>query len=140
MTALGFAALSTANYLSSSNALDTGTFLRLWTATLLVLALGFLVILAGFLIASQGRLTRMAGGIMGVIASIAGAFLTIILVTTTAGVSSGNFGLASSLSFAIALEILYIGSFATLFTGFPLAMFGSMPAVVEKEPEHIVAE
>jgi hypothetical protein len=141
--ALGFAALVTSNCLNSFQ-LDTGTFLKLWTATILVPLLGFVVILAGFLTASSGRTRRLAGGAMGVFASIIGAFVSIILITTTAGVdqtitSSLEYN-ASYAQFSVAYSILTIGSIIALFFGFPLGMFGSMPAIVEKEQETIPTE
>jgi hypothetical protein len=127
---LGFTALSTSTYLSS-NQLDTGTYIRLWIATILILAFGFLIILSGFLMATSGRMKRAAGGIMGVIASFAGAFTTLILVTTTAGITT--FGTSPQLS--LALEILFVGTIIALFAGFPLSMFGTVSSIVKREPE-----
>jgi MFS family permease len=135
LTALGFSALATSSYLNS-NQLDTGTFLRLWTATILVLALGFVVILAGFLMASRGRMRRVAGGILGVIASFACAFVVLILITTTAGITPSSFNNQEPIAF----DILLIGTIISLFVGFPLSMFGSVPAIVERERENESSE
>jgi hypothetical protein len=137
VTALGFVALVTSNYLNSVQ-LDTGTFLRLWSATLLVLILGFVIILGGFLMASTGRMKKVVGGILGVLASFAAAFVTLILITTTVGINSYNIGSSAQLS--LASEILFVGSILVLFVGFPLGMFGTVSAIAEREPEGETSE
>ena len=136
LTALGLTALVTSNYLNSSQ-LDTGTFLRLWSSTMLVLVLGFAVILAGFLMASKGRTRKLAGGILGVLSSFIGAFVNLVLITTTAGINP-NYGLPAELG--VAYELLIIGSIIALFVGFPLSMFGTVSSIVEREPESETSE
>ena len=86
--------------------------------------------------ATNGRMRRVAGGILGVLASLVGAFMTLILVTTTAGISPQ----VGSARLGSALEILYIGSMITLFLGFPLSMFGTVSAIVERQPESGTSE
>ena len=134
--ALGFTALAASNYLSS-NQLDTGTFLRLWASTLIVPILGFVVILAGYMMASQRRTRRVAGGILGVIASVMNAFVVLALIAVTFGIGSGFSQPAQE---SVVLEILIIGSIVALFVGFPISMFGTVPAIVDRETESIEPE
>lgn len=134
LTALGFAALVTSTYISSSQ-LDTATFLRLWSSTIIMLALGFVTLLGGFMIGTSGRMKRIAGAILAVIASFAGAFVSLILVTTTAAIASGVINPNGAPQFALGYETLIIGTIITLFVGFPLSMFGTVNAITEREPE-----
>lgn len=134
--AYGFTALVTSTYLNSSQ-LPTGTFLALWTSTILVLALGFVVIVSGYLMAASGRLKRIAGGVMGVLAAFSVAFVDLILVTTTFGI---NPSLSSSSQYVLASELLFVGSIIALFLGFPLSMFGTVSAITERNSKDETSE
>jgi hypothetical protein len=140
--ALGMVALGTTTYLSSSNQLATSTYLRLWLSTFSVAFLGLLIVVSGYMMSSNGRLKRVVGGVVSVISSFTAAYISFILISSTASISAA-FGVqfqSPSAEFQIGFWILLIGSMVALFVAFPVTMYSSVPAIVEREPETETSE
>ena len=141
MIGLGFAGVISSHYLSNAIQLATGDFITLWTEAFLVCLFGFVVVVAGFLIAGSEGTRCLVGGILGILGSFVGAFVSLALVMETVGLAQSASGFSSlslnSAQMSTSYEILFIGCILILFVGFPLAVFGSVPGILVKKTEPI---
>jgi hypothetical protein len=138
ITAYGFAALLTSIDLNGLTTLSTGDYLRLWSMTYLVIALGFAAILGGYLVASNGEWRHIGGALLGVLGSLVGTILALGLITTVAGLESSISYFAQgsqSAQFSLSYEIQVMSCIAVVVAGFPLAMFGIMRGVADRGHE-----
>ena len=134
IAAFGFAALVTDTYIGSGQ-LDSGTYFRLWSATALVIALGVLTMAGGVLTGGRGDRRRRVGVVLGVVASSAGAFASLLLIMIISGAGEALSGSSALAQLSLGYEILFAGSIITLFAGFPLSLFGAASAYAEGEDE-----
>ena len=122
--ALGMIAIESSTLLGNLRPLTTDVFLQLWAETVLMAVLGLSLLIAAFLGESENDFRQIVGMPLGVLASMFGAIVALVLLNTAVGLTSA-YSLANA-QLSVAQVFLVVGTFVTVLVGFPLGIVGSL--------------